>query len=97
MPSELLLEKLTYSNPDPLVSDRNEINTGILKSSGRRDIQSAWRPFSSDSPWNTPLSHEAVIDPHSTELIADFAGGNVLLAESSPAAVMAWEGLLSSS
>lgn len=96
----------------------NDTNTGMLESSGKKDIQSAWRPFSSDSPWNTPLSHDAVNDPRSTELIADFnidasalgpagktiahalqeyatflgdfAGGNVLYAETAPAALMAW-------
>ena len=37
------------------------------------DIQSTWRPFSIDSPWNKTLSDDSAIDPRSAKLIADFA------------------------
>jgi hypothetical protein len=32
----------------------------------------AWRPFSNDSPWNTPIPDNPAIDPNSDALIADF-------------------------
>ncbi len=32
----------------------------------------AWRPFSDDSPWNTPIGSTPTIDPDSTALIADW-------------------------
>jgi hypothetical protein len=31
-----------------------------------------WRPFGSDSPWNTPIADGAAIDPDSATMIADF-------------------------
>ena len=33
----------------------------------------AWRPFNDSSPWNTPVSSTAALDPNSASLIADFA------------------------
>ncbi len=32
----------------------------------------AWRPFSDDSPWNTPIAADAALQADSQELIADF-------------------------
>lgn len=32
----------------------------------------AWRPFSSDSPWNTPIPANPTLEPDSKALIADF-------------------------
>ncbi len=31
-----------------------------------------WRPFSADSPWNTKIAADAVVDPNSDVLVADF-------------------------
>jgi hypothetical protein len=31
-----------------------------------------WRPFSDDSPWNTPLGDNPTLDPDSAALVADF-------------------------
>src|SRR5436190_18888374 len=35
----------------------------------------AVRPFTADSPWNTPIAEGAAIDPRSTELVASIAAG----------------------
>ena len=32
----------------------------------------AWRPFSDDSPWNTPIGSNPTLDPDSKTLIADW-------------------------
>jgi hypothetical protein len=37
-----------------------------------------WRPFSDDSPWNTPIPKEARTDPNSDAMIAEFARGGAL-------------------
>ncbi|MBN1772819.1 MAG: hypothetical protein JXB32_16230 [Deltaproteobacteria bacterium] len=36
----------------------------------------AWRPFSDDSPWNTPLPADPELEPDSAALIADFASSS---------------------
>lgn len=42
--------------------------------------QAGWRPFSADSPWNTPIPANAKIDPKSDVLVADVgAGGDLYL------------------
>jgi hypothetical protein len=35
-----------------------------------------WRPFSRDSPWNTPIAADAEVDPDSSAMIADWAGAS---------------------
>tara|TARA_R110001592_G_scaffold9560_13_gene50632 strand:- start:314 stop:1342 length:1029 start_codon:yes stop_codon:yes gene_type:complete len=37
-----------------------------------------WRPFADDSPWNTKIADDPVIDPASDALIADFASKGAL-------------------
>jgi hypothetical protein len=37
-----------------------------------------WRPFSADSPWNTPIAADAKIDPNSDILMGEFAALNAL-------------------
>lgn len=37
-----------------------------------------WRPFSADSPWNTPIAADAKVDPNSDVLIADVGAGSDL-------------------
>ena len=37
-----------------------------------------WRPFSADSPWNTPIAADAKIDPNSDILMGGFAALNTL-------------------
>lgn len=36
----------------------------------------AWRPFSDDSPWNTPIPADPELEPDSADLIADFIGSS---------------------
>jgi hypothetical protein len=40
---------------------------------GASDTAGAWRPFSDDSPWNTPVAGNAAVDPDSDAMIADLA------------------------
>jgi hypothetical protein len=42
--------------------------------SGAAGIPSGvWRPFASDSPWNTPIAADAAVDPGSATMISDFS------------------------
>ena len=41
--------------------------------------QSAWRPFNSDSPWNTKIPADAKTDPDSETLIDSFAVGGLYI------------------
>lgn len=36
----------------------------------------AWRPFSDDSPWNTPVPANPALEPNSASLMADFASSS---------------------
>ena len=47
----------------------------IRRESGTKDVSdgTAWRPFSSDSPWNQRIPATAATDRESTALIGDFA------------------------
>jgi len=40
---------------------------------GTTNPGTAWRPFSADSPWNTPIDANAKVDPNSAALVSDFA------------------------
>lgn len=40
---------------------------------GGKALAADWRPFSAASPWNTPIAADAVVDPNSQSMIADFA------------------------
>lgn len=40
---------------------------------GCRSTPGVWRPFSPDSPWNTPIGPDAAVHPDSPELVADLA------------------------
>ncbi|NMC69356.1 MAG: hypothetical protein GYA57_04710 [Myxococcales bacterium] len=43
---------------------------------GDADGGTAWRPFSDDSPWNTPIPADPELEPDSAALIADFASSS---------------------
>ena len=40
---------------------------------GQAGTGGAWRPFSSSSPWNTPIAANPAIDPNSAAMITDFS------------------------
>jgi len=42
------------------------------------EAPAGWRPFSADSPWNTPLPADPKIDPNSDVLAADIGAGGAL-------------------
>jgi len=47
------------------------MSTGGVSAAGGATT-AAWRPFSDDSPWNTPVGSNPTIDPNSQVLIADW-------------------------
>lgn len=46
--------------------------SGSGASGGAADAATLWRPFSDDSPWNTPIPASPALDPANAALIADF-------------------------
>jgi hypothetical protein len=48
-----------------------DMNTDVDADTDTGPFTSAWRPFSDDSPWNTPIPDNPTLHPESDELIRD--------------------------
>ncbi len=52
--------------------------SGVSEADSNWEKPAVWRPFSDDSPWNTKIGSNPVIDPKSDVLIADVGSGGAL-------------------